>query len=371
MISVFEPNLTFKDKFAVFKTLMKNDISGTSPIIKDFEKDISEKFSRKHAIAVSNGSVALDAAFQMIDLEKGDEVILPSFTIVSCLSAVIRSGATPIFCDVDVNSWNMSLENIKQCVTDKTKAILMVHIYGLAAEAIEIEEFCTKNNIKLVEDAAEAHGQLIDKRYCGSFGQISTFSFYANKHITTGEGGMVLTDSSEIDSLCRRIRNLDFSIPRFQHENLFWNYRMSGMQAALGRSQINSLDKTISLKKKQGSFYQQLLSEYDYLIQLPLKEFKGSENHYWVFGVVLKENDIRDRLIENLKEKGIDSRPFFWPLHLQTALTDKMKKINYNLPVSENLGKNGLYLPLGKHVSIQKQKFISKTLIDTILELKK
>ena len=370
MISVFEPSLTLKDKFAVYKTLLKNNISGTSPIIEDFEKDISKKFHRKYGIAVSNGSVALDAAFQMLNLKKGDEVVLPSFTIVSCLAAVVRSGATPIFCDVDESSWNMSLKNIKQCVTDKTKAILMVHTYGLPAEAFEIEEFCNKNNILLIEDAAEAHGQIVGGRYCGSFGQISTFSFYANKHITTGEGGMVLTDSSEIDELCRKIRNLDFSIPRFQHENLFWNYRMGGMQAALGRSQINNLDKTISLKKKQGNIYQNLLNENNHLVQLPLKEFKGSQNHYWVFGIVLKENGIRDRLIEILKEKGIETRPFFWPLHLQSALTDEMKNIKYNLPVSQNLGDNGLYLPLGKQVSTQKQKFISKTLIDTILELK-
>tara|TARA_Y100000996_G_C22557671_1_gene656204 strand:- start:4235 stop:5350 length:1116 start_codon:yes stop_codon:yes gene_type:complete len=371
MISVFEPNLTYKDKFAVYKTLMKNNISGTSPVIEDFEQDIAKKFGRKHAIALSNGSIALDASFQMLNLKKGEEVILPSFTIVSCLAAVIRTGATPIFCDVDINSWNMSFENIKQCVTDKTKAILMVHTYGLPAEAKEIEEFCTNNDITLVEDAAEAHGQIIDGRYCGSFGEISTFSFYANKHITTGEGGMVLTDSSEIDSLCRQIRNLDFSLPRFQHENFYWNYRMSGMQAALGRSQVNNLDKTINLKKRQGNYYQDLLSDYGDLIQLPLKKTKESENQYWVFGVVLKENNMRDRLMISLGEKGIETRPFFWPLHLQKALPNELKNREYDLPVSENLGSNGLYLPLGKHVSTNKQKFISKALIESILELNK
>ena len=369
MIQVFQPNLTFKDKLAVYRALLKNNISGTSPEVKDFENKIANKFGRKHAVALSNGSVALDSAFQMLNLKKGDEVILPSFTIISCLSAVIRTGATAIFCDVDSDSWNVTIDNIKQHVTDNTKAILMVHTYGLPADAIEIQNFCEENNIILIEDAAEAHGQKIDERFCGSFGEISTFSFYANKHITTGEGGMVLTDSEEFDSLCRQIRNLDFSLPRFQHENFFWNYRMSGIQAALGKSQINNLDKTIKQKKQQGNYYQELFSGKEELIQLPLKKFKNSENHYWVFGVVLKKNGIREKIILSLEEEGIETRPFFWPLHLQNALSDDIKKRKYNLPVSENLGANGLYLPLGNHVSKRRQKFISETLINSILKM--
>ena len=368
MIQVFQPNLTLKDKLAVYRALLKNNISGTSPIIKDFENQIANKFNRKHAVALSNGSVALDAAFQMLNLKKGDEVILPSFTIISCLSAVFRAGATPVFCDVHKDSWNMTIDNIKKKVTKNTKAILMVHTYGLPADAIEIENFCEENNITLIEDAAEAHGQKIDNRFCGSFGKISTFSFYANKHITTGEGGMVLTDNIELDSLCRQIRNLDFSLPRFQHENFYWNYRMSGMQAALGKSQINNLDKIIKEKKHQGNYYQDLLSGYEEIIQLPLKKFKSSENHYWVFGIVLKKDGIRDKLISSLEERGIETRPFFWPLHLQNALPNDIKKSVYDLPVSEILGRNGLYLPLGNHISKKKQRFIIETLINSILE---
>ena len=369
MIQVFQPNLTFKDKLAVYRALLKNNISGTSPEVNDFENKIANKFGRKHAVALSNGSVALDSAFQMLNLKKGDEVILPSFTIISCLSAVIRAGATPVFCDVDLDSWNMTIDNIKKKVTNNTKAILMVHTYGLPADAIAIENFCEENNIILIEDAAEAHGQKINDRFCGSFGEISTFSFYANKHITTGEGGMILTNSIEFDSLCRQIRNLDFSLPRFQHDNFFWNYRMSGIQAALGKSQINNLDSTIKQKIKQGDYYQHLLSGKEELIQLPLKEYKNSANHYWVFGVVLKKNGIREKLISSLDEKGIETRPFFWPLHLQNAFSDDIKKKDYDLPVSENLGANGLYLPLGNHVSKSKQEFITESLINSILKL--
>ena len=369
MISVFQPSLTFKDKFAVYKTLLKNNISGTSPIIEDFEKDISKKFQRKYGIAVSNGSVALDAAFQMLNLKKEDEVVLPSFTIVSCLAAVVRSGATPIFCDVDESSWNMSLENIKQCVTDKTKAILMVHTYGLPAEAFEIEEFCNKNNILLIEDAAEAHGQIVGGRYCGSFGQISTFSFYANKHITTGEGGILLTDSKNFYEEAKKIRNLDFdNKKRFQHENLYWNYRLSGLQAALGNSQIKKLDKTINFKIKQGNYYRYLLSDALDFIELPLEEHNGTLNHYWVFGILLKKENVRDKLIEELLKEGIETRPFFWPLHLQPVIKD-ISKENKNLIISEKLGRNGLYIPTGRHITPKLQKKIVKILLEKLREI--
>ena len=187
LISVFAPKLSFLDRFNVLKTLLSNQISGTSPVIKQFEEEIAKKFDRKYAVALTNGSAALDVALQCVGLKKDDEVIVPSFAIISCLSAIVRTGATPIFCDVDLDSWNMSLDHVKEKLSPNTKAVLMVHLYGLTAEAKKIEDFCKEKNLHLIEDSAEAHGQSIDNRKCGSFGNISTFSFYANKHITTGE----------------------------------------------------------------------------------------------------------------------------------------------------------------------------------------
>jgi perosamine synthetase len=362
MIRVFEPKLNRNDYISIFKTLYKNNISGSSPTVQEFEKKLADKFDSKHAVALSNGSVALDVALNLLDLNEEDEVIIPSFTIISCLSAVIRSGAKPVFCDVDPISWNMTLEDVKNKISNKTRVVLMVHTYGLTAEAHKIKEFCTSNSIILIEDAAEAHGQIIDDKKCGSFGDMSTFSFYANKHITTGEGGAILSNNSEYAKKARQLINLDFNNNlRFQHNNLYWNHRMSGLQAALGISQIDNLDKVITKKIKQGGYYDQLLSNSSDLVSVQPKNFEGVQNHYWVFGILLKKEGIRDKMIKNLLIEGVETRPFFWPLHLQKALPQKFVIKGLELKVSENLGRNGLYIPIGEHVSKSDQnKIIEK-----------
>ena len=366
LINVFSPKIGIGDMASVLKVLMSNQISGTSPIVNKFEEQIAKKFDRKHGIAVSNGSVALDLAFQSLDLKEGDEVILPSFTIISCLSAVVRTGATPIFCDINKTSWNMTLKDVEKKKTENTKAILMVHLYGLTAEAQKIEKYCEKNGIFLIEDAAEAHGQKESQKFCGSFGLISTMSFYANKHITTGEGGMVLTDDDDLKDKIKKMRNLDFdNKKRFYHDNLYWNYRLGGMQAALGISQLKKLDKTISHKIKQAEIYDQYFSE-EKTLSIPLKNINNTNNHYWVYGVVLNKDGIRDKVMKELYDSGIETRPFFWPLHLQGSLPKKFRN-DIELVNTEHISKNGLYLPLGKHLKIRDQKFVTETLL-TILK---
>lgn len=367
MIRVFEPEITKNDIASVSNSLKKTYISGTSPVIKEFEESLCEKFSRKYAVTVSNGSVALDLSLELLGLSEGDEVILPSHTIISCLAAVIRSKATPIFCDVNPNSWNMTADSVEKVITKKTKVVLLVHTFGLPAEAKKIEELCKNKNIILIEDAAEAHGQYESNIPCGSFGKISTFSFYANKHLTTGEGGALLTDSKVIYNRALQMRNLDFSTKqRFKTDHLYWNYRLGGLQAALGNSQINNLDKTIEKKIIQGNYYRALLEKYSDILTLPLKEHNGSTNHYWVFGIVLKKKNIRDKVMKDLFELGIETRPFFWPLHLQPSLPLKFKKKNRELHVSEDIGKNGLYIPLGHHISKKLQLKIVRCLIEAI-----
>jgi perosamine synthetase len=349
MINVFEPSITFKDKLSVWKTLSQNNISGTSPVVKKFESEVAKKFDRQYGVAVTNGSNALDLSFELLHLSKGDEVIIPAFTIISCLSAVIRSGATPVFCDVDIRTWNINFEDLITKITNKTKAILMVHTYGLTSPANEILQLCKDKNISLIEDAAEAHGQVIDDKKCGSFGEISTLSFYANKHITTGEGGMILTDNKEIYYEAVNMRNLDFNEKRFVHENLYWNYRMSSLQASLGLSQLKRLHLVIGEKTQQGEYYLQLLKKYKNYFQLPLQ----------------KSKNIRDLVMKDLKDKGIETRPFFWPLHLQPSLPEKFST-NHIFPISENLGNNGLYLPIGPHINKAQQRYIISSLIEVI-----
>ena len=235
----------------------------------------------------------------------------------------------------------------------------------LPSDAIKLRELCDKREIILIEDTAEAHGINIEGKQAGTFGDISTFSFYANKHVTTGEGGIILTDNEKINNKARKIINLDFGSTenRFNHNNLYWNYRLSGLQAALGISQLKNLEYTIETKIKQGEKYQELLSGHKEELKLPLRELNDEKNHYWVFGVVLR-NAERSKVMEALRIDGIQTREFFWPLHMQNALPKNYQKKNINLPVSENLGKNGFYLPLGAHINNKKQEFIVKKLIN-------
>jgi len=370
MIKVFQPKLRFSDKLEVLKTLQKNNISGTSPIVEEFEQALATRFDRKFGIAVSNGTVALEVSLKALNLQEGDEVVLPSFTIISCLSSVIRAGLKPVFCDVDRDTWNMKLENVKEVITEKTKAVLIVHTYGLPCEAKAISDYCNNRKIKIIEDSAEAHGIQESNIKCGSFGDLSTFSFYANKHITTGEGGCILTDSKDTYNLIKSMINLDFKEPnRFNHENLYWNYRLSGIQAALGISQIKNLSKVIEMKIQQGKQYNLLLSNLKEDIQLPLESTEGGEfNNYWVYGLVLKNSIDRDFIRSYLYDNKIETREFFWPLHLQNSTKDNNNVLQ--LTNSEYLGKQGFYIPLGSHINFEKQKYIATKIKEGISKFK-
>lgn len=372
MIRVFEPSIYWSDYLSVLKTLRNKNISGTSPVVKEFEESFAKKFDRKFGIAVSNGSTALDLALQALNLEENDEVIVPSLTIISVLSAVLRTNATPVFADVELDTWNTSYEKIIERVTSKTKAVIIVHTYGLPVDMKKIQNLCNKKNIKIIEDTAEAHGQKYFDKFCGTFGDISTFSFYANKHVTTGEGGMLLTDNEDYAYTLKRMRNLDFdNKKRFEHSNKYWNYRIGGLQAGLGISQLKNINKTINKKISQGKNYIALLKNFEDLVQLPLTKTNYSENHFWVFGVVIKNFSKNQSKIlsEELLRKGIETRPFFWPLHLQKLLPQQFIP-NHKLSNSEYLASAGLYLPLGDHINKKKQEFIVSNLIEQILNVR-
>ena len=366
MINVFEPQINFKEKLAVLKALNNKNISGSSSEIEKFENSLSKFFDRTYVASVSNGSTALEVALQSLNLNSDDEVIIPSFTIISCLSAVVRAGGKPIFCDVNKLSWNMTLDDVKKVKTSKTKAIVMVHTYGLVADAVNIEKYCYENNILLIEDSAEAHGQIINGKKCGSFGLISTLSFYANKHITSGEGGAVLTDNKEIFQKIKQIRNLDFnSSKRFKHENLYWNYRLSGLQAAFGNSSIKNIDKVINTKIKKAEVYNELFSKYEEIIQVPLVKLNDVQNHYWVYGIIPKINVDRNEIISSLFDLGIETRPFFYPLNKQPAYIKSNKEIT-SCPVSEEIGEKGFYIPIGNHVKEKQQKLIVEKIVNLV-----
>lgn len=346
-IPVSQPYITSSDKAAVLDCLDKTYLSGDSPIVGEFEENFAQAIGAEYGIAVANGSVALDLVMHALNLSEGDEVIVPSFTIASCLFAILRTGATPIFVDADAGTWNMSIDTVLPKVSARTKAIMVVHIYGLPVDLDPIIQLCEERNIFLIEDAAEAHGVRYKGQLCGSFGFASTFSFYANKAITTGEGGMVLTSDQDLRDKIKYFRNLAFAPPpgkRFIHEDLGWNYRLGSMQAALGNSQLARMDEIVEAKREIGVKYHTALSGHP-LLEMQITEMPYARNMYWVVGVLLDDTIDSDILASKLKARGVDTRPFFYPLHLQPLLKKYASDKQAALLVTERLAKQGIYLP--------------------------
>lgn len=348
-IPVNTPDIGPRERELVAQCLAEGWVSSEGPWIERFEAACANRFGRRHAIAVTNGSAALDAAVAALGLGPGDEVIVPTFTIISCAAAVVRAGATPIFVDADPVTWCVDPALVEAAISPRTKAIMPVHIYGLPCDMDPLLALADRHGLAVIEDAAEAHGQTYKGRPCGSFGDISTLSFYANKHVTTGEGGMILTDDTTLAARCRSLRNLYFTAERrFVHEEIGWNLRMGSLQAALGIAQIERLDEFIDRKKSLGRRYRERLVNVPGLT-LPVELAHGSENHYWVFGVILDAScGLSARhTMQALAAERIGTRPFFFPMHRQPVLERLHLTSGYTLPVAERLAGQGLYLPSG------------------------
>jgi perosamine synthetase len=316
--------------------------------VERFESEFAAYHGMKHGVSVSNGTAALELAFCLLGLRKGDEVILPTFTIISCIRAVLLTGATPVLIDVDPNTWNVRVEDIKCKITSKTRVILAVHTYGLPVDLQKLHPLCEEKDIILIEDVAEAIGLKIGDRLCGSFGHLNTFSFYPNKHITTGEGGMILTNNNAWAEKLKKQRNLGFEPEkRFVHKFLAPNYRLTNMQAAVGLAQLELLEETIELKRKMGLSYLNKLADFKNL-QLPISKTSFAHNVFWVFGIIL-EKEIpldADQVIKKMKSIGIGCREFFWPMHEQPALKNEdFFGTPDQYPVSSRIARRGLYLP--------------------------
>jgi len=371
MIPVSRPCVTDADVDAVADILRQGFVSGDAPIVAEFEKVFAAAVHREHGIAVSNGSVALDLALHALDLEAGDEVIIPSFTIASCLFAVLRTKATPVFIDVDPLTWNLSAATLHAAITPRTRALLAVHIYGLPIDMDPVVALCDKHQVVIIEDAAESHTVTYNGRLCGSFGLASTFSFYANKAITTGEGGMIVTDDANFAQRLRGLRNLAFLPapgPRFVHEEIGWNARLSALQAALGKSQLERMSEVTAEKRRIGLAYHNVLAEHP-LIQMQPTETSYSRNMYWVVGLILAEPLDARQAAKLLRDRGVDTRPFFYPLHKQPMLSKYSLDSQPSLLVAEWLGNQGLYLPSFVGITDNEVSFCAQQLIAVLHEL--
>lgn len=363
-IPVNEPDLSGNEKKYVQECIDTGWISSEGPFVERFEYGIAALTKRKHAFAVCNGTAALELAVKAIGIQRGDEVIIPSFTIISCALAVIRAGATPVYVDADERTWNMRPDHIKPLITEKTKAIMAVHIYGLTVDMDAVLDIAREHDLLVIEDAAEAIGQTYKGKPCGSFGDISTFSFYPNKHVTTGEGGMVLCNRDDLADRCKSLRNLCFGkIDRFVHKELGWNFRMSNLQAAVGIAQLERLGATIEKKRKIGKHYLEAFKGNEFF-QLPLLKTDYCENIFWVFGIISKAKNKSAKYYMGKLGKICGTRPFFHPLHLQPALSfyGKGKQV---LPVSKHLAEQGFYLPSSTNLTSQKIQY----LFDSILKV--
>ena len=352
-IPVNEPLLNGNEKKYLCECIDTGWISSEGPFVKDFEKKFSGTINRKYGIAVSSGTAALEVAAQAIGICEGDEVIMPTFTIISCAIAVTKLGAIPVLVDSNIYTWNMNVDEIEAKITARTKAIIMVHLYGLPAEVDKILELAKKYNLKIIEDAAEMHGQTYYGKPCGSFGDISIFSFYPNKHITTGEGGMVVTDNEELAERCRLIRNLCFRKDvRYIHDEISDNYRFTNLQAAVGLAQLERLDEFVIKKREMGKYYTKNLKNIDGLI-LPIERTEYADNIYWVYGLVLqKDIQVANKTVQKLlAEEGVASRTFFWCMHEQPVFQKKRLFQGETYSNAEYLARKGFYIPSGLAIS--------------------
>lgn len=348
-IPVNRPLLNGNEKKYLNECIDSGWISSEGPFVRQFEELFAASVGRKYAVAVSNGSVALDTALVSLGLKNGDEVIMPTFTIICCASAITRVGAIPVLVDCDPETWNMDVTMIEEKITKKTKAIMVVHIYGLPVDMEIVIDLANKYKLKIIEDAAEEFGQKYNKKPIGSFGDISCFSFYPNKQITTGEGGMIATDDIEIAEKCRSLRNLCFKAERrFLHDELGFNYRMTNLQAAMGIAQLERIDEFVKIKRHTGELYNHLLANVKGLkLNCSIKDYAISI--YWVYGVVLEDNIPFDasEAIVRLDHEGIGTRPFFWPMHEQPVFNKMGLFLGERYPIAERIARRGFYLPSG------------------------
>ncbi|WP_449420742.1 DegT/DnrJ/EryC1/StrS family aminotransferase [Phormidium nigroviride] len=367
-IPVNQPLLDGNERQYLNQCIDSGWISSEGPFVKRFEEEFAVRVGRQYGIAVCNGSAALDAAVAALKIGPGDEVIVSTFTIISCVAAIVRAGAKPILVDCDRKTWNMDISTIAAKISPQTKAIMVVHIYGLPVDLAPLLELAKIYNLQVIEDAAEMHGQTYKNQPCGSFGDISTFSFYPNKHITTGEGGMIVTDDAKLAERCRSLRNLCFQPQqRFVHEELGWNLRMSNIQAALGIAQLERLDEFVARKRRMGYIYNQLLADISGL-ELPLASTTHAKNIYWVYGVVLKDELPFDAVeaMRRLAEHQIGTRPFFWPMHEQPVFKKMGLFQGESYPVAERLARRGFYIPSGMALTDTQMERVAQVIKEVI-----
>lgn len=348
MLPVNEPKLDGREKELLIECIDTGWVSADGPFVAMFEKNFAGYIGARHGVAVCNGTAALETALYAAGIGRGDEVIMPTFTIVSCLVAALRLGAIPVLVDVEPETWGMDVRQIASRITPRTRAILPVHMYGHPVDMDPVLALAEQHRLVVIEDAAEVHGAEYRGRRCGSLGHLSAWSFYANKIINTGEGGMVLTSDDGMAARARSYRNLCFRPERrFYHTEFGYNFRMTNMQAALGVAQVERVEEFVAIKRRLGRLYREQLAGIAGLrFQV---EKPWAKSVYWMYCVEVAESCGFDAaaMQQALAERGIGTRPFFLGLHEQPAAHDLKLFVGERYPVSERIARQGFYLPSG------------------------
>lgn len=365
MIPVFEPEIGEEEINAVVAALRKGEISGTfGDSIPSFEKKFAAYHECEFGVAVSSGTTALHLAVAVAGIQPGDEVLVSASTNIATALAVYHNNAVPVPVDSEAITWNLDLDLIESLISPKTKAIIPVHLFGHPVDMRRLCEIAEEHNLIVIEDCAEAHGATAHGRKTGGFGDMSCYSFYANKIITTGEGGMLITNNPEFAEKAKLLRNLAFMTPRFLHDEPGYNFRMTGYQAAMGLAQLNKIDTILENKRRIANTYNTCLDGLEE-IQLPV-ELDWAYNVYWMYAIVVKSQsgNLRDDLMRYLKDNGVDTRTFFCPMNQQPFLKKQKGYREVPCPVADDIWENGLYLPSSYSLSDEDIKFVSSLLSD-------
>ena len=358
-IPVYEPYLIGNEKKYVNQCLDSNWISSKGEFINKFETKFASYIKVEHATTVSNGTVALHLALMALSIKKDDEVILPTLSYIASANAVKYVGAKPIFVDSEKDSWNIDPKKIEARITSKTKAIMAVHLYGAICNMEELKKICVRNNLYLIEDVAEGFGTKYNNKYAGTFGDVSTFSFYGNKTITTGEGGMVVSNNKKVIEKVKYLKNQAVSNTKeYWHDDVGYNYRMTNICAAIGLAQLENADLIIKKKIQISSWYKQFLKDSNINFQ---KESTNSLHSFWMISIIVDNKKLRDEIRLKLKNNNIETRPLFPPMHsLPMYLDDNSHQI------AESLSERGINLPSYPGLNINQVSRICKIINKTI-----
>ena len=367
MIHVYEPLLDGNELRYVTECVETGWVSSLGKFVTRFEEEFAAYCGAAYGVSCSNGTTALHLALVALGIGPGDEVIIPDFTLIASANTVILAGARPVLVDIDPLTWCIDPGRIEEKITPRTRAIMAVHMYGHPCDLPALRAIAERHDLFIIEDCAEAHGAGVNGQRVGSFGDANCFSFYGNKILTTGEGGMVLTDDAALAQRLRLLRNQAFTEPRFVHDEIGFNYRLTNVQAAIGVAQLETLDDKIDRKRQIAATYDALLGAASEITRP--SEADWAKNVYWMYGVVLEDSfgDSKDNVMRRLKANGVETRSFFCPMHLQPVFQAEdpaYPDTRGDYPVSTRLWERGLYLPSGPGLTQAQLETVAARLLE-------